>query len=345
MTLAESLLWPASVLYGGGAWLRAGAYRAGILRQKRLNGIVISVGNITTGGTGKTPMVVWLAQRFLRSGKKAGVLSRGYRPLPEQADALKQTSVDTQGWNDEVALLHGRLGNAVRLGTGANRFEKGKELEKQGVDCFILDDAFQHSQLARDVDIVMIDAAKAFGGGHVLPSGRLREPLSALRRADIIVIHRTDERVPATEALIRRYSSAPIYFSQTKFLDLELYRGAEIAGTRATDRKFFAFCGIGNPAAFFTDLKKWGISVLGHKSFRDHQRYTLADIAGLEEQAGAAGADALLCTEKDVYDLPARIAARLPIFFCKIDLQFNDEEGLWESIVSVIESKGRGRTG
>ncbi|MGB6877616.1 MAG: tetraacyldisaccharide 4'-kinase [Candidatus Acidiferrales bacterium] len=341
MTLIESLLWPVSLLYGAAARLRAWGYRTRIFRQKRLNGIVVSIGNITTGGTGKTPMVLWLAQRVLESGKKVGVLSRGYRPLPQQVGG----GAGAQGWNDEVALLHGRLDARVELGTGAKRFEKGRELEKSGVGCFILDDGFQHLQLARDVDVVMIDATKPFGGGHVLPSGRLREPISALRRADIVVIHRTAERVPAIEAVIRRYSPAPIYFSQTKLLSLEVYRGAEIASAAAKERKFFAFCSIGNPSAFFADLKNWGIPVLGHEIFRDHHRYTERDVSCLEEKAIAAGADALICTEKDIYDLPPEIATRLPILFCKIGLQFNNEEALWQSISKVIESKKPGRMG
>ncbi|MGB6360408.1 MAG: tetraacyldisaccharide 4'-kinase [Candidatus Acidiferrales bacterium] len=341
MTLTESLLWPVSVVYGTAGWRRARSYRAGILRRRRLNGIVVSVGNITTGGTGKTPMVLWVAQRFLEIGKKVGVLSRGYRPLPEQPGVGGDAGA--QGWNDEVALLHGRLGERVELGTGAERYEKGRELEKRGIDCFVLDDGFQYLQLARDVDVVMIDAANPFGGGHVLPSGRLREPISALRRADIVVIHRTEERVPAIEAVVRRYTAAPIYFSQTKLLGLEAHRRGEVAAAFAQGRKFFAFCGIGNPSAFFADLKNWGVAVIGRDSFRDHHRYTEHDMLRLEEQAAAAGADALICTEKDVYDLPRDATTHVPIIFCRIGLQFNDEEGLWRSIVQVIASRKSGR--
>ena len=342
MTLGESLLWPASVAYGAAASLRARAYRGGLLRQKRLDGVVVSVGNITTGGTGKTPMVVRLAQRFVASGKKLGVLSRGYRPLPDER-AVSGKAPDARGWNDEVALIHGRLGAQVELGIGARRFEKGKELERRGVDCFILDDGFQHLQLARDVDIVMIDATKPFGGGHALPSGRLREPVSSLRRADIVVIHRAAERAPGTEAVIRRYSAAPVFYSQTKLVQLEQYREVNDPSGVVKKRRVFAFCGIGNPGAFFADLKKWGMEIAGHESFRDHHHYTQDDIAGLESKARAAGAEALICTEKDIYDLPANFAIRMPILFCKIELEFNDEEGLWQTIVNMIERRKPGK--
>jgi tetraacyldisaccharide 4'-kinase len=297
----------------------------------------VSVGNITAGGTGKTPMVLWLAQRFAQSGKRTGILARGYRPLPH--GVTNASGAVLQGWNDEVAMLHGRVGTQVELGVGARRFEKGRALERRGVEAFILDDGFQHLQLARDLDIVMIDAMNPFGGGHVLPSGRLREPVSALQRANIIVIHRSAERLPAIEAVIRRYSQAPIYLSQTKLLALEGYQNDGAADASAAGRKFFAFCGIGNPAAFFVDLKNWGIAVAGYERFRDHHRYSREDLARLEEKANAAGADALICTEKDTYDLPSGVATRMPIFFCKIGLQFNDEEGLWRSILKVSESK------
>ncbi|HEV2422138.1 MAG TPA: tetraacyldisaccharide 4'-kinase [Candidatus Acidoferrales bacterium] len=339
MKLTAALLWPASMLYNAAARIRWWAYRAGIAKQRRLRGVVVGVGNITTGGTGKTPVVLWIAERALGAGKKVGLLSRGYRPLPPGSDA------GAHGWNDEVALLHGRLGARVEFGVGANRFEKGKELQTRGVEWFILDDGFQHLQLARDVDIVMIDATKPFGGGHILPSGRLREPVSALQRADILVIHRAEERVPAIEAVIRRYSQAPIYFSQAKLLGLEEYRGGDAATPPAAGTRFFAFCGIGNPPAFFADLKKWAIALAGSDTFSDHHRYTNADMARLEQAARAAGADALVCTEKDTYDLPPNTGIGIPIYFCKIGLKFDDEEGLWREILGVIEKRNRGRTG
>lgn len=339
MTLTEALLWPMSIIYGAAARTRARAYHTGLVRQERLQGVVVSVGNITTGGTGKTPMVLWVAERGLGNGKKVGLLSRGYRPLPRRSDA------GTRGWNDEIALIHGRLGARVELGIGARRSKQGKELQRGGVEWFILDDGFQHLQLARDVDIVMIDAANPFGGGHLLPSGRLREPVSALRRADIVVIHRTEERVPAIEAVIRRHSEAAIYFSQTNLLGLEVYRGSGSTAPPPVGTKLFAFCGIGNPSAFFFDLKRWRIALAGRESFRDHHTYTGADMARLEDAARAAGADALVCTEKDTYDLPRDIRIQLPIYFCRIGLKFNDEEGLWREMLGVIEKRKPRRMG
>ena len=337
MKLAERLLWPASILYGAGARLRAWSYRTGILRQKRLNGIVVSVGNITTGGTGKTPMVIWLTQRFIQNGDKVGVLSRGYRPLPRSDSAGEMEG--SLKWNDEMALVHGRLGANIEYGVNANRFVAGKELESRGINCFILDDGFQHLQLARDVNIVMIDGMQPFGGGHVLPMGRLREPLSALRRADIIVIHRCEERSLESEAEVRRYTRAPILFSQTELVDVRLWGASEEEQVVASGRKFFAFCGIGNPSGFLADLKRWRIQVSGQRFFRDHHRYTRRNLADLEIAARKAGADTLICTEKDIYDLPAGVTIGLPVLFCRIGMRFNDEEGLWRTILTKVEKE------
>lgn len=333
MTLAQSLLLPLSILYGAAARLRAWTYRAGIVHQRRLRGIVISVGNLTVGGTGKTPMVVWLAQRFAARGRKIAVLSRGYRPLPQSSRVADGRKLP-EGWNDEAALLQERLGDTVTIGVGANRFAKGRELESRGVECFILDDGFQHLRLARDVDIVLLDATNPFGGGHLLPAGRLREPISALRRADIVIITR-GEHAPATEAMIQRHTSAPIFYARTELLNVETY--SQSASTQnnqpAGNQKCFAFCGVGNPSAFFDDLPKWGIQVAGHATFRDHHLYAEADISDLESRALAAGAGALLCTEKDIQGLTPLRSNRLPIFFCKIALRFNDGEALWQTIL------------
>ncbi len=346
MTFGQSFLWPLSILYGAGARLRAWTYRAGIVHQRRLRGIVVSVGNLTVGGTGKTPMVVWIAQRFATIGKRTAVLSRGYRPLPQRSRVASGVEI-LEGWNDEAALLHERLGETVTIGVGANRFAKGRELESRGIECFILDDGFQHLQLARDLDIVLLDATNPFGGGHLLPAGRLREPIFALRRADIVVITRS-EHAPAIEAIIQRHTSAPIFYARTELLSMETYgQPASTKNNQPTgNQKFFAFCGIGNPSAFFDDLKTWGIQVAGHATFRDHHLYTETDLSELESRAVAAGADALLCTEKDIQDLTPLRTNRLPILFCKIALRFNDEASLWQNILEKLgRSKPRTQSG
>lgn len=337
MKLIKWLLWPASILYGAGARLRAWTYEAGIRRQKRLNGSVVSIGNLTTGGTGKTPMVLWLAQRFMQNGERVGILSRGYRPLPKGGSVSGVEATPT--FNDEMALIRGRLGESVEYGIGANRFRAGRQLEARGVDCFILDDGFQHLQLARDVNIAMIDSMLPFGGGHALPMGRLREPLSALARADIVVIHRCEKNSSEIEETVRRHTAAPMFYSQTELVGLKLWRSGTASDAGSNGRRFFAFCGIGNPSGFLADLKRWRIEVVGHRIFRDHHWYTAQDMASLEGSACKAGADSLVCTEKDIYDLPEDSAIGMPLYFCRIGMKFDDENGLWQSIVTRIERK------
>ncbi|HEV2489056.1 MAG TPA: tetraacyldisaccharide 4'-kinase [Candidatus Acidoferrales bacterium] len=330
MTFIESLLWPASLLYGGGAKIREWSYRRGLRKQNRLSGTVISVGNLTVGGTGKTPMVCWLAERAVVEKKHIGILTRGYRGSGDSSD--------------EVDLLRRRLADSVAIAIGANRYGKGRELEARGAQWFILDDGFQHLQLARDADIVLIDAANPFGGGHLLPAGRLREPISALRRADVVVITRSDH-APAVASIVRRYSTAPIYYAQTKLAGIAAVPGSKAAASCETDfvdwrgKKVFVFCGIGNPKAFLADLNRWRIQVAGSMVFRDHHRYSQPEMTEIERRARDAGADALLCTEKDIFNLSAVRASEFPLAYCLISLVPNDPERFWCEVVSIADSR------
>jgi tetraacyldisaccharide 4'-kinase len=309
--LLRILLWPFSLLYGGYVRSRVALYEKGWLKQQRLRGKVISVGNLTVGGTGKTPMVIWLAQRFLAEGKRVAILSRGYR--------------GTGGTSDEVELMKGRLGERVSFGVGKNRFEQGKRVETQApIDVFLLDDGFQHWRLTRDVDIVMLDGTRKLKNEWLLPAGSLREPIAACRRANILVVTRKTER-PDIEASDSHTFS--IFYAQTRLLgfrrlghESELRYASEIG-----PGPFFAFCGIGNPQAFLDDLSHWHVPVAGKRSFRDHHRYSARDLSSLEDEALHAGAVALVTTEKDAYNLTDAKAVRLPIYVAVIDLALSSE--------------------
>ncbi|MBI1738032.1 MAG: tetraacyldisaccharide 4'-kinase, partial [Acidobacteria bacterium] len=260
----RALLWPFALFFEGIVRVRALCYRVGICRQKRLKGVVLSVGNLTVGGTGKTPMVQWIAQRLFDSGKRVGILSRGYRgSVRADSGPLQKTGDAPQlRLSDEVWLLGERLGEKARIGVGSDRYAHGVALEGMGIECFVLDDGFQHLQLARDVDVVLIDATNPFGGGRLLPAGRLREPLSALARADVIVITRS-EHAPAVEATVQRHSQAPIFYAQTQLDEVRVAENTSVPGApdQWLGRKVFAFCAIGNPAAFFEDVRHWGMEL------------------------------------------------------------------------------------
>jgi tetraacyldisaccharide 4'-kinase len=312
--LARLLLWPLSILYGAATQFRAWLYAKGILKQKRLNRPVISVGNLTAGGTGKTPMVIWLTERFLAEGKRVGILSRGYK-----GDG--RTS-------DEIELMKVRLEGRAVFGVGADRHEQGKKLEEH-VDVFLLDDGFQHLSLARDANILLIDATQPLAKQTMLPTGRLREPVSAMFRADLLVFTRA-ETVPGTAALVEQFQEHPVFSAATRLLgfrrmgaERELRSGAAIGAG-----PFYAFCGIGNSRAYFQDLKNWNLTLAGQCEFPDHHRYDQRDANEIEAAALAVGAKALLTTEKDAQNLAGTTFKELPVYFTVIDFLISKEAAL-----------------
>ena len=311
------LLWPVSLLYSFVAGVKSTLYARGIFRRSKLPGTVISVGNLTVGGTGKTPMVLAIAEYLAQHGKHVAILARGYRGIwAGAASGLPQS--------DEVALLRERLAGKVQLGVGADRYASGTVLARHGVDWFVLDDGFQHLKLARDVDVVLVDASDPFGGGLVLPAGLLRESLGALRRADIVVITRSVQAPsPATESVIRRHTNCPIFYASTRLETVLRVPALDVTlPPRDWERaRFLAFCGIGNPAAFFADLRNWSFQLVGQRSFQDHHVYTTREASELEQAASNCGADALLCTEKDVWNLRGVQMNALPVYCCRISFE------------------------
>ncbi len=321
------LLWPLAFLYGSYVRLRAWFYARGWLRQKRLKGIVISVGNLTVGGTGKTPMVIWLAEKFLAQGKRVAILSRGYR--------------GANGASDEIELMRQRFQERVAFGVGKNRFVQGQRLEaQQKIDIFLLDDGFQHMQLARDIDIVLLDASREMGKERLLPAGRLREPLSALSRANLVVFTRIESAPGAREA-IQRLGKFPVFAAETRLLGFRLFGGdgtvfpADSIGAGP----FLAFCGIGNPDAFVRDLESWHMPVAGIRKFRDHHRYVPEDIALLERAASQANAKAFITTEKDAQNLAGLAFRSQPVYVSMIDLELIPEPEFLAAISRVPQTR------
>jgi tetraacyldisaccharide 4'-kinase len=311
--LLRGFLWPLSLLYGAAVRARVWMYQKGWLKQRRLKAPVISVGNLTVGGTGKTPMVIWLAEKFLADGKRVAILSRGY--------------LGSNGTSDEIELMKFRLQGRVAFGVGKNRFAAGQRVEaQQPVDIFLLDDGFQYLQLARDLDILLMDASRPMQGELLLPAGRLREPLRAMSRANLVVFTRA-ETVPGTFEAIERLSQFPVFVSVTRLSgfrrfgsDSSLQSKEEIGAG-----PFFAFCGLGNPDAFLRDLRNWGLAVCGQAIFPDHYRYGERDIVTIEQAAKQAGANAFVTTEKDAQNLLGRKFEETPLYVCVIDLVVSPE--------------------
>jgi tetraacyldisaccharide 4'-kinase len=321
------LLWPASRLYGIGVSLRTRLYASGLLKQKRLKATVISVGNLSVGGTGKTPLVIRLAEKFLQQGQRVAILSRGYR--------------GTAGTSDEVELMRSRLQNRVIFGVGKDRFAEGQRIEsRQAIDVFLLDDGFQHLQLARGLDIVLIDASRPMAQA-LLPAGPMREPLSALTRAGIIIFTRTENAAGAKEA-IQRLANLPIFAASNRLLGFRrmVSEGPLQTVAELGSGPFFVFCGIGNPEAFVGDLQRWGITPAGHMFFADHHRYTLEDVQAIEHAAVQLGAKSLLTTEKDSWNLTDVQFAGLPVFVSIIDIEMSGETEFLAAVNSALQARG-----
>jgi tetraacyldisaccharide 4'-kinase len=322
--LVRLVLWPLSVIYGSYVRFRAWLYGKAWLKQKNLRGKVISIGNLTVGGTGKTPMVLWLAEKFLAERKRVAILSRGYR--------------GSGGTSDEIELMKRRLQGRVMFGVGKDRFAEGNRIEQQQhIDVFLLDDGFQHLSLARDVDILMLDGSHKLKNQWLLPSGVLREPISACRRSDILVVTRKSERPDIEAEGDHKYS---IFYAQSRLLGFRRYEShADLQYLREIGHgPFFAFCGIGNPQAFFSDLNRWNVPVAGQNIFRDHHHYTPADLKRLEKVAQNAGAIAFVTTEKDAENLPDGTGAAIPIFIAVIDFVLTAESEFMAALEKKLQS-------
>jgi tetraacyldisaccharide-1-P 4'-kinase len=320
--LRRFALWPLALLYGVAVRIRTGLYAKGWLKQRRLDATVISVGNLTTGGTGKTPMVIWLAEKFLAEGKRVGILSRGYR--------------GTGRTSDEVEIIKQRLRGRALFGVGNNRYLEGCRLEKQGIDIFILDDGFQHRQLARDYDIVLIDSTRPLRQQALLPAGSLREPVSAVKRADMVIFTRTNH-APGAAWAMQHLPQFPVFPAKTKLIGFRRVGGEKEAVLSAAQAvgPFFAFCGIGNPEGFFDDLAEWRVPIVGHMSFRDHHRYTAIDVSKIERFAARVTAKAFVTTEKDEQNL-GDLRFTHPTYVAVITLDVPDEDEVLHRIKSKL---------
>jgi len=229
------------------------------------------------------------------------------------------------------------------VAVGADRFAAGAAAEAaQPVDIFLLDDGFQHWQLARDVDILLLDTSQALAGESLLPAGPLREPLSAMARADVLVFTRAETQ-PGISRAVSRLQAYPVFSATTKLLGFRrLGRddGALLAAGEIGAGPFFAFCGLGNPQQFFRDVESWNISVSGQRIFADHHRYTAADAAGLERAASEAQARAMITTEKDANNLTHVSLQTFPVFVAVIEMEVAQEEDFLELIAAKIARRG-----
>ena len=325
------LLWPLSLVWLWGS-RRRHARQLG--RRRRMDVPVISIGNVTMGGTGKTPCVLRLAAELARRGRMPGILSRGYgrHSLEKQLLLAPGAAIPASRTGDEPQLYI-RSGVAP-VGIGSDRAQAGEGLRRAFcVDILLLDDGFQHVALARDIDIVLIDALNPFGGGRIFPLGRLREPLAALARAQIVVVTRAElsDLGCTLEGQVRRWNpTAPIFHARLEPAAWVEHRTGRryLLSEQPFDRAG-AFCGLGNPQSFYRTLERMGVRLADWLQFRDHHRYWPHELRHLAAQFYAKGADALVTTEKDVVNLPDGaddLVAPLPLYWLDACLVVEREE-------------------
>lgn len=322
----------AAILRGSLATGEAG-YRAGVQwrNQRYDQGIgvnsaglpVVSVGNITAGGTGKTPVVAWVAKHFHRWGLRVALLSRGYRSSKREHGNVSVTG------NDEAKVL-ARLCPGIPHRQQADRFAAAEYARSHWhSEVLVLDDGFQHRRLARDLDIVLVDATNPFGFEHLLPRGLLREPATALRRADVILLTRVDAVSPVSVARLRERLDAmapdvpvaEVIFPARRLVNAS---GQELPLEALDETPVLAFCGIGNPAAFARTLSQAGLRAAECFPFPDHHHYRSRDIARLSDRAWARGVGAAVTTLKDLVKLNSDILpgpSRIPIWAVETDCQ------------------------
>jgi tetraacyldisaccharide 4'-kinase len=340
---------PLSFVYGALTRARARLYGSGVLKSERVGAPVISVGNLTAGGTGKTPLVEWVARAVAFDGLRPCVLTRGYgrEDVGRRvvvSDGERVLAGVREGGDEPLLLAESLLGVAPVVCDRDRAAAARWATENLGAQAFVLDDGFQHMRIARDLDIVTLDATAPWGGGHMLPRGLLREPVGALARADCVVLTRSDlaHDLEHLRAEVEGLTRAPVIASRVRTRGLRRLGDSVEERARADVESVVnagpvaAFCGVGNPRAFFEQLRGEGFDLRLTRAFPDHHAYTRAETGAFTREAAEGGARALLTTSKDAVKLRAHAFA-LPCYVVEIELEFEDEDALRSLITGAIK--------
>jgi tetraacyldisaccharide 4'-kinase len=338
---------PLGVAYGAAARARVALYRRGALRSRAVGAPVLSVGNLTAGGTGKTPLVEWLARCVAAEGRHVCVLTRGYaregaRRRLVVSDGVNVLAGAREAGDEPLLLAERLLPFRVAVVCDADRAAAARfAIGELGSEVFVLDDGFQHLQLARDLNVATLDATDPWGGGRLLPAGLLREPIKQLARADCVVITRAElseglERLRAEAA--RLCGGRPVFAARARTTGFSLVAQAgraELIGRERLPRAVAAFCGIGNPRAFFANLAREGFELRCARAFADHHAYAQPDVDAVEREARLCGAEALLTTAKDAVKLRG-LRFELPCYEVGMEFEIDDVRGLMELVLRAL---------
>lgn len=346
---------PLSLVFGALTRARTRLYRSGVFKTESVGAPVISVGNLTAGGTGKTPTVEWVARAVSEEGLRPCVLTRGYGREDERrrvvvSDGFRVRASVREGGDEAVLLAEALAGVASVVADSARVGAAVWARENLGAQVFVLDDGFQHMRIARDLDLVTLDATAPWGGGHLLPWGRLREPVTALARADCVVITRSDlsPDLERLRAQVAKLTDAHVVASRVRTRGLRRIGGdfqegsARVGvGSLAASGPVAAFCAVGNPRAFFEQLRKEGFDLRHTRPFPDHHAYARAEVETFAREAGRAGARALLTTAKDAVKLRSQ-AFPLPCYVVEIEPEFDGEDLLRRLVKGAISKQKSG---
>ncbi|MGM0451671.1 MAG: tetraacyldisaccharide 4'-kinase [Thermodesulfobacteriota bacterium] len=337
-----ALLSAAAGIYGGGVRLRGACYDRGLLRVRRLPCPVVSIGNIAAGGTGKTPMAMYVARTLQEMGYRPAVLSRGYKGGAEKDGAVvsngRHLLCGPSVAGDEAFMMAAQLPGIAVL-VGGNRYQSARRgVAELNADVIILDDGFQHRRLYRDIDLVLLDARQPLGNQYLLPRGILREPVTALERSHALVLTRSREQQPAPGALQRRYPDKPIFCSDHCPYVAGIFDGsAPLPETVSHSRhrqdlapvkksRVYVFSGIARNREFADMLEKQGVDVAGRQAFSDHHRYSENELEAIVSAAESRSAQMIVTTEKDYVRIAGRLPGRLPVAVVGVRIIFHKED-------------------
>ena len=337
------LLFPLYLLslpYGWAVGARSLFYSLGLLKTKTLPCPVISVGNITVGGTGKTPLVMTLARGLMDRGISIAILSRGYKGTKTSEPVVSdgKTLFLTPEESGDEPFLMAQACTGVPVLIGKDRFENGRVALRQfGMKGLLLDDGYQHLPLHRDLDILLIDSTIGFGDQHLLPRGILREPLSHLRRAHLFLLTKVEDPEtcrPLEKKIHEIHPRAQVFHSHYQPTSLIGPKGEQEALTSLKGRKILALSGIAHPDYFSSLLRKWGTEIVSEAIFPDHHFYVSKDLSFIKEKS--KGADWIVTTEKDMLKLRGLGIDPLPIRALRIEMKIWEEEAFFKRIVSLF---------
>lgn len=335
------LLAPLAPLYSGAVRLRNRLYDAGLLRRRRLDVPVVAIGNLTVGGTGKTPVTGYLAEGFRARGFDVAILSRGYgrsESSPRLVSDGRDLAAGAAEAGDEPLLL-ARDHPGVAVAVAGDRVAAARLLPKaRGPRIVLLDDAFQHRALDRDFNLLLVDAESPFGNGKILPLGPLREPVRGVRRADLILLTRGDGTIPPSlrQVLERHHPTVSVFHISLPPRGVRGPDGGLMPLTALADRPVFAFSGIARPERFEADLRDSGARLAGTLRFRDHHPFSDADLLAVAAEARRGGASWLVTTEKDRVRLPALPASSPPLHSLVLGAEERPAPRLLDHILAAV---------